>query len=764
MSGLPVSLKLISHAGKIDGFLYLSEMTQSYRNDSEVTLETVYSFPVSEEAGMCGFRANVNGKPLEGELLAREAAEERYEDALADGDSPVMLYESSPGILTLSIGNLAPSDVCEASLSLVELLRFEGSLARITVPTVLAPRSGDMYLTGELKPHESIESSTRAEYGLSVDVRIPFHGPGSRVCCPSHVTSCGLETDGVVVSTAGEPLPDRDFVLLLENVAPPAQAGAYAFRDEQEGLWGVLALYHPDIPEGSATGTLNVLMDASFTMEEAGFDQGMRLASCVIAGLGTRGSGSAAYVFSDLGLRQIQPDSGSAGWSSGALLSKLYHIDNIDTSSGKRLADALKAFAVPDPPFPGDAPPALLLVTDCLEAGTSDILDAARELYPRLFAVGVGHSPLSGHLRRLAEAAPGGGYAVAPAPAEGPYEPGEALARAIRAAALNASGQDWGGRAPLWTSPPPRILSPGVTFPAWALMDGPPAGSPSMAWSLGGREGGSMTAKLLPGQHSRELAVLLSIERIRRSEADTQTRNALGIGWDDELPDGVISGRERPTGHRPSRKPGTGDRPCGDTATGDRPCGDSGTGDRPCANSGSGDRPCADSATEDRPGGDSRTGGRPGGDSRTGGRPGGDSATGGRPAWDSWTGTVTSRTQTLDSQERLALALRQGVLAAGTAWCLVYRRYPDQKARGIPELQQIPQTSPETRPPCVNLERPDYRGITGCADDEYFPRRRKELSDGEAYFMPAPWDLEIRHSLERPDPAVPYDPRSRRLP
>jgi hypothetical protein len=727
MPELPVSLKRISHEGEVDGFLYRSEMTQSYRNDSEVNLETVYSFPVSEEAGMSGFRASVNGKALEGELLARETAEELYEDALADGDTPVLLYESSPGILTLSIGNLAPSDVCEASLSLVELLRFEGSLARITVPTVLAPRSGDMYLAGELKPHESIESSARAGYGLSVDVRIPFHGPGSRVCCPSHVTSCRLEEDGVAVFISGyPPLPNRDFVLLLENVWPPHEAGAYAFFDEREGLWGVLALYHPEIPEGPEEGTLYVLMDASFTMKEAGFDQGIRLASSVLAELGARGRDSTVHIFSDLGLQEIRPDA-SAGWSYGRLYPRLR---GTVTSSAKKLADALKPFSLPVPPCPGDAPPALLLVTDCLEAGASDILDAARELYPRLFAASVGHSPLSGRLRRLAEAAPGGGFAVAPAPAEGHDVAGKALAMAIRARAVDSAIHDWGGRMPLWASPPPRMLLPGVTFPAWALMDGPPESSPSLAWRHGRRDGGSMTAKLLPGKYTRELSVLLSTQRIRQSESSAEARTPTGNGRSRVAPTG---------GGLPARESPAWDRPGGDSWTGIRPGSDSVTGYRTCGESRTGDLPAGESAAEDRPSGESRA------------------------------AAGVSGSGALDSQERTALALRQGVLAAGTAWCLVYRRYPDQKARGIPELQQIPQTTPERRPP-VEEDLSDYDHWAGSCEmeipeDDSGTRpsaTERELTDDEAPRLEELYLGELKYSLERPDPDNPPPPFFRR--
>jgi Ca-activated chloride channel family protein len=637
-----VALKAVTHEGKADGFFYTSTAAQRYLNDSGIGLETVYSFPVQPEAAITGFGARINGKELAGELMARESAEELYEDALADGDSPVMLCESSSGILTANIGYLAPDDEAEISLTLLELLRFEGDRARISVPTVLAPRSGDMHLEGELRPHESIESSPATGYGLSVSVKIPWQGPGSRVSCPSHVTWCEQETFGLTVRTERGARPDRDFVIVMDRVHPPDPAGCFDFYVEPDGLWARLALFHPDIPKSSDSRRLHVLFDASSTMEEAGRDHGRRIAFRVIDDVLVSGTPCSLYSFNESGVSEL--------WSSGPdyVLDEMDYFDplyGLKSLGGKGLAMALDAFTVVTEPRA--VPPSLLLITDCLEAGLKPLLDVSRQLNSRLFAAAVGHTPLTGRLRLMADVAAKGGVTVSPAPSEDMEEVSNRLVKAIFAAPIRLAVPDWGAQ-PVWSSQAPSTLMPGATCSMWALFQEPPRRPPSLSWSF--HEGGN-------GSLMTSLPVQPSLHGLPKLLATARLRPNAFAGIEGGTADASVT---------------------------------SGRGDL-------------------------------------------------RP----------------NSAEDLALALRHGLLAAGTAWYAVYRRYPEQKARGIPELQQIPQTVPENRPPLmeydVHIPESSSSGLLACYDyDPFTAKLDPRFTDGEIRAWTQPANPAPSYSLERP--------------
>ncbi|MDR1312950.1 MAG: hypothetical protein LBQ12_04445, partial [Deltaproteobacteria bacterium] len=595
--GLPVCLKKIAHEGELDGFLYRSVMRQSYRNDAGIDLETVYSFPVSSEAATGGFSVRINGKLLEGELLPRETAEDRYEDALEEGDSPVLLSESSEGILTLSIGHLAPDDVAEAELGLLELVSYDGDQARLSVPTVLAPRSGDLHLAGELNAHESARCSPEAGYPLSVTVKIPWLGRGAAACCPSHVASAEPSEGGLVLKTAAGARPDRDYVLLLHNVKPPDKAACLGFYDPREDAWGRLALFHPEIPRDTGGGRVSFLFDASSTMEGAAWSQARDillvslLESCDPVEL-VSASFFNANGFAELELEPNEPVYTSKDRVNALFRDNWYKRDlaelfrsnfrDIRPAGEKGLARTLAAFAGPAGDGLPESPP-LVLLTDCLEAGLAAMTDAARELAPRLFAVGLGHSPLAGHLRAIAEAAGSGGASLSSAPSEDGRQASRRLSSRIWAMPVSSVSLDWGAAAPLWSSPPPKALPPDVTCPAWALFKNPPSEAPKLVWTYLKGGGGDMAAGIPADSDGRDLPRLLARARLRAAE----------------------------------RAPGPGEDP------------DDGLG-----------------------------------------------------------GAGRGRSSDAGAEEALELALRHGILTGRTAWCLVYRRYPDQKATGTPALQQ----------------------------------------------------------------------------
>jgi Ca-activated chloride channel family protein len=47
---------------------------------------------------------------LEGVVVEKKAAEERYEDAITAGDAAVMLEQLEPGLYTMNVGNLLPNE------------------------------------------------------------------------------------------------------------------------------------------------------------------------------------------------------------------------------------------------------------------------------------------------------------------------------------------------------------------------------------------------------------------------------------------------------------------------------------------------------------------------------------------------------------------------------------------------------------------------------------------------------------------------------
>ena len=104
--GQSVSLKSVRLEGKLEGLLLTMQVSQRYRNDTDDTIEATYTFPAGWGANLLGFSVTLNGKQMQAIALAKKKAEENYEKAITDGDTPVMLEKSPLGLYTANLGNL----------------------------------------------------------------------------------------------------------------------------------------------------------------------------------------------------------------------------------------------------------------------------------------------------------------------------------------------------------------------------------------------------------------------------------------------------------------------------------------------------------------------------------------------------------------------------------------------------------------------------------------------------------------------------------
>ncbi len=106
--GENVSLLSVHLEGRLEGLLLTMLVKQRYVNDSDDTIEASYTFPAGWGVNLMGFSVELNGKRMQAVALPKKKAEKKYEDAIEDGDTPVMLGKSQLGLYTANLGNLKP--------------------------------------------------------------------------------------------------------------------------------------------------------------------------------------------------------------------------------------------------------------------------------------------------------------------------------------------------------------------------------------------------------------------------------------------------------------------------------------------------------------------------------------------------------------------------------------------------------------------------------------------------------------------------------
>jgi Ca-activated chloride channel homolog len=135
----PIPLMGVRVKGDILGRGARVKIGQRFRNGEEKAIEAVYKFPLPENDAICGFRALIDGRRIEGSVEEREKAFELYDKALTHGDGGYLLDEERPNIFTLLVGNLKPGAEAVVEIEYVTLLDMEGEKVRFFLPTTISP-------------------------------------------------------------------------------------------------------------------------------------------------------------------------------------------------------------------------------------------------------------------------------------------------------------------------------------------------------------------------------------------------------------------------------------------------------------------------------------------------------------------------------------------------------------------------------------------------------------------------------------------------
>jgi Ca-activated chloride channel family protein len=247
--------------------LAVTTITQSYRNAGSKNIEAVYTFPLPLDAVLLEMTVTLGDNTLKGTVLPKQEAEERYEEAITDGDAPVMLQNPQPGVYTMNVGNLLPGEKAQIMISYGIFMRWQGDTLRYHLPTTIAPRYGSAESAG-IELHQEPETSLLVDNFYSFEMKVCGTMAGMAIESPSHTiaverdSSDGESSIRLVRKSA---FMDRDLIITVRNDRKAA-ATAMIERDGDEYLlWGS---FQPrfGLPEDPAPRSIKIVVDCSGSM------------------------------------------------------------------------------------------------------------------------------------------------------------------------------------------------------------------------------------------------------------------------------------------------------------------------------------------------------------------------------------------------------------------------------------------------------------------------------------------------------------------
>ena len=474
-SGAPVVLRSVKAQGRLSGLLLTMTLRQTFRNDEAGHIEVTYTFPLPWGAVLTGLEATLGDKRMSGQVMARRQATRRYEDAVEQGDAPVMVEKNQDGSFTASLGSLKAGEEATVELRYAQVLNFEQGRVRLVVPTTIAPRYGDAVSDGGLLPHQAAQPDLLAEYAFGLELTLTGPLAQAQLSCPSHRVTEQVVQDGVHIATTGAAWLDRDFVMLMEGLEGQSLAVAGPDPAAGEGHSALIASFCPQRASRPASPlSLKILVDCSGSMGGDSIQQARAALRALAAGMksGDRFSYSRFGTTPHLEL--------SARPASARGLQELRAaIDRTDADlGGTEMASAFEhVFDLSFPHAPAAPEADVLVITDGAVWGVQNILARTHRSGHRIYALGVGSAPAESLLREVAQDT--GGACEFVTPNEDMVAAMRRLLVRMRVAsavelALEVEPQ------PLWCSPLPRRLADDETVHVHVRLPARPGASPRL--------------------------------------------------------------------------------------------------------------------------------------------------------------------------------------------------------------------------------------------------------------------------------------------
>jgi Ca-activated chloride channel family protein len=300
LDGRALPLRHTALQARAKGGVARTVVRQTFTNPYPDALEVTYQLPLPADGAVSGFRFELDGVEVVGEVDRKHRARERYEQALVEGRTAALLDQERPNLFTQRVGNLPPRStvVCEVTVD-QRLAWLDEGAWEWRFPTVVGAR----YLGAEGRVADAarlrVEASEaplphRLALELTVADAIPGgHSPES----PTHPTEVVRGEGAAVVNfREGEGARlDRDVVVrwpVVESLPGLALDVARApdGAPDRGAAYGLLTIV-PPAPAAkmkSLPRDLIFLIDTSGSMGGKPLAQAARVASAMIETLTER--------------------------------------------------------------------------------------------------------------------------------------------------------------------------------------------------------------------------------------------------------------------------------------------------------------------------------------------------------------------------------------------------------------------------------------------------------------------------------------------
>lgn len=379
----------------IRDYLSRTRMAYHFLNAEDTNIEAVYTFPLPIDGVLTDLHVQIGERELHGVAVEKRQAQEDYEQAVSEGDTPVMLERLDSGLYSLNVGNILPGERAAVTIEFLEVLSPKGDEVRYELPTTLAPLYGDPAKRG-LAPHQYPAHSLLADNRFTLEVDIRGCLAGADIQTPAHATRLERE-GGHVRLTLSEPAEsmDRDFIMTLRSEALPQ---AFAVSAPDKDGYVVLAGFTPRFAAASPVRSVKIVVDCSGSMSGTSILQARQALLRALDRLRPEDHFNIVHFgSSSTMLFRKQEPADETHLQAAMAMARTMEADMGGTEMAGALDKALSSAS------PAGMPEDIMLITDGQVWDIASVADRLARRKHRVFCIGVGSAVERGILTTLAK-------------------------------------------------------------------------------------------------------------------------------------------------------------------------------------------------------------------------------------------------------------------------------------------------------------------------------------------------------------------------
>ncbi|MFM1791625.1 MAG: hypothetical protein RLZZ526_1952 [Actinomycetota bacterium] len=259
--------------GRIDGTGVVWTVTQEFVNSLEEAMEAVYTFPLPVGGAVNRVVMHIGDRVIVAEMKERGQARVEYEEALAKGQTAMLMEQDAAEIFQTTVGNIHPGETITIETVVHDTVKRDGTEAQVRFPTLIRPR----YIPDGTPNADALNPPRHAgDVHVGSLVEITFAGPVAELVCD---TIEEAELSPVSARITDFSL-DRDIILRWE-VDEESMDAKWTPDDDNPNTGTVEVVIRTN--SRPTTGmrkrrALSILLDRSGSMGDSDMKSGIRVA------------------------------------------------------------------------------------------------------------------------------------------------------------------------------------------------------------------------------------------------------------------------------------------------------------------------------------------------------------------------------------------------------------------------------------------------------------------------------------------------------